>query len=166
MIKKKVCMIGAFAVGKTSLVQQFAKGLFSEKYHTTVGVRVEKKAIEVDGTLVDFILWDLHGEDDFQKVRVSYLKGAEGCVYVVDGTRAETVGTVLELMRRVDAVYSGLCSVILVNKVDCRDQWEIGESDLVRLSEVGVPVLDVSAKTGQAVDQAFQTLGKRLLASS
>ncbi len=166
MIKKKVCMIGAFAVGKTSLVQRFAKGVFSEKYHTTVGVRIEKKVVSVDGTDIDLILWDLHGEDDFQKVRVSYLKGAAGCMYVVDGTRAETVDAALDLITRVEDVYPDLASVILLNKLDNEKQWEITEEEIARLTDNGIPVMRVSAKTGHAVDDAFQTLGRLLLRSS
>ena len=47
MIQKKVCMLGAYAVGKTSLVSRFVKSLFSDKYHTTVGVKVDKKVVAV-----------------------------------------------------------------------------------------------------------------------
>ena len=67
MIQKKICMLGAFAVGKTSLVKQYVSGIFSEKYHTTVGVKIDKKMVEVDGQSMTLILWDLHGEDEFSK---------------------------------------------------------------------------------------------------
>jgi len=43
VIQKKICMIGAFATGKTSLVSQFVHSIFSDKYHTTVGVKIDKK---------------------------------------------------------------------------------------------------------------------------
>ena len=86
-LKKKICLIGAFAVGKTSLVRRFVHSIFSEKYHTTVGVMIDKKQVNVNGLPVDLIIWDLHGEDDFQSVRMSYLRGASGCFYVADGTR-------------------------------------------------------------------------------
>lgn len=156
-------MIGAFAAGKTSLVQRFAKGVFSEKYHTTVGVRIEKKSLEVDGTEMTFILWDLHGEDDFQKVRVNYLKGAAGCFYVVDGTRAETVSVALDLIERVRVEHPNLASIILLNKIDCDTIWELADHDFNRLEESGTPIMRVSAKTGESVDEAFMTLGRHML---
>ena len=66
MIKKKICMVGVFAVGKTSLVQRFVKSIFSEKYLTTVGVKIDKKTLDLGKHCVDLMLWDLQGEDDFQ----------------------------------------------------------------------------------------------------
>ena len=57
MLKKKVCMLGAFAVGKTSLVRRYVHSLFSEKYHTTVGVKVDKKTVACNDSTVDLILW-------------------------------------------------------------------------------------------------------------
>ena len=88
MIQKKICMLGAFAVGKTSLVQRFVKSLFSDRYLTTVGVKIDKKIVTVGDTEVSLVLWDLAGEDEFQSVQTSYLRGASGYLLVIDGTRA------------------------------------------------------------------------------
>ena len=157
-------MLGAFAAGKTSLVQQFAHGLFSERYHTTVGVRIEKKPMTIDDTNIDLLLWDLHGDDEFQ--RTSYLQGAFGFVYVIDGTRRETLDTMLDLKSRVDGEHAGLPAVILLNKRDERRLWELTAADTRRLSGIGDPVLEVSAKTGAGVDEAFTDLARRMLTTS
>lgn len=163
MIKKKVCMLGAFAAGKTSLVRQFAHGVFSEKYHTTVGVRIEKKTLELDGAAVDLIVWDLHGEDEFQKVRVNYLKGAAACIYVVDGTRAETLDVAMDLRARAEERFPGTPALFLVNKADLKDEWEVAAASLGRLTALGLPTHEVSARTGHGVDEAFHGLARRLL---
>ena len=78
MIQKKVCLLGGFAVGKTSLVSRFVTSIFSEKYLTTVGVKVDKKLVSVNGQDVTLMLWDIYGEDEFQTVQPSYLRGASG----------------------------------------------------------------------------------------
>ena len=69
MLQKKICMLGSFAVGKTSLVQRFVKSIYSEVYQTTVGVKVDKKDVQVNGTDLTLMLWDIYGEDDYQKMR-------------------------------------------------------------------------------------------------
>jgi len=43
VVQKKVCMLGAYSVGKTSLVSQYVNSIFSEKYTTTIGVKIDKK---------------------------------------------------------------------------------------------------------------------------
>ena len=164
MIKKKVCMVGAFAVGKTSLVQKFVHSIFSDKYHTTVGVKIEKTQVTVDDTDVDLIIWDLHGEDDFQHVQLSYLKGSSGCIYVVDGTRETTLATALNLKAIVENTIGKMPFILAVNKLDLKNQWEIDPLILEDIQGKGAIVIQTSAKTGEKVQEAFQLLIKKMMA--
>jgi len=97
MIQKKICLLGGFGVGKTSLVSRFVHSIFSDKYLTTVGVKIEKKSLVLNEQELDLVIWDLYGEDDFQKVRMSYLRGASGYLLVADGTRRTTLDTAMSL---------------------------------------------------------------------
>lgn len=163
MIKKKVCMLGAFAVGKTSLVQRYVNSIFSDKYHTTVGVKIEKTQVKIKDALIDLIIWDLHGEDDFQHVRLSYLKGTSGCIYVVDGTRRSTLITALNLKGVVENTMGNIPFILVINKSDLKDQWEIDPLIIEELHEQGVLVIEASAKTGTEVEQIFQLLTKKMM---
>ena len=51
MLQKKICMLGGFSVGKTSLVKRFVESVFSETYLTTVGVKIDKKTVDLDGQI-------------------------------------------------------------------------------------------------------------------
>ncbi len=156
-------MLGSFAVGKTSLVQRFVNSIFSEKYHTTIGVKIDRKNLQVEGTEVNLMLWDIHGEDEFQKVKPAYVMGASGYFIVMDGTRRNTLEKGLELQQMVRNTIGEVPYLILVNKSDLKGQWELQEEDLARLRETGVPVLPTSAKTGEAVEQAFVELAHQML---
>ena len=125
MISKKVCMLGGFAVGKTSLVSRFVRSIFSEKYLTTVGVKIDKKTVPVPGNDVDLVLWDIYGEDDFQKMRTSYLRGANGYLLVVDGTRRSTLDTARDLHKLAVDTVGPVPHLVLVNKSDLADAWEV-----------------------------------------
>jgi len=89
MIQKKVCMVGVYGTGKTSLVQRFVHSLFSAKYHSTVGVKVDRKAVQVGDTPVNLLLWDVEGSTADQEIPSSYLRGAHAMFFVADGTRRE-----------------------------------------------------------------------------
>ncbi len=102
-LQKKICMLGGFSVGKTSLVKRFVESVFSETYLTTVGVKIDKKTVDLSDRIVNLILWDLAGEDDISSLRMSYLRGSAGYVLVADGTRPSTLEVALSLRRRVEA---------------------------------------------------------------
>ncbi len=163
MIQKKVCMLGAFAVGKTSLVSRFVRSLFSDKYHTTVGVKVDKKQVAVGAEQVDLLLWDLYGEDEFQKMRTSYLRGSAGYALVVDGTRRETLDHAVVLQNRVEEVVGRVPFVLMVNKADLAGKWEVDEAALQELSQRGWVAFKTSAKTAAGVEEAFLTLARRMM---
>jgi small GTP-binding protein len=162
-IQKKICMVGAFAVGKTSLVARFVHSLFSEKYHTTIGVKIDKKAVDVDGRQVNLILWDLAGEDDFNTLRTSHLRGASGYLLVIDGTRRETLTTAFELQQRIEREVGPLPFHVLVNKADLAGEWQLSDDDLGALTSRGWHLTKTSAKTGAAVEQAFHDLARAVL---
>ncbi|MEM7305171.1 MAG: Rab family GTPase [Planctomycetota bacterium] len=164
MIRRKVCMLGAFAVGKTSLVERFVHSIFSEDYLTTVGVRIEKKELSVDGVEVVLVIWDLHGDDDFQQVRSSYVRGSSGFVLIADGTRARTVEAALTLRDRMSEDLGDVPSVFLLNKSDLADEWELDDAALERLRAEGLSPRLTSAKTGEGVEDAFHELAARMMA--
>ena len=162
-MKKKVCMLGAFAVGKTSLVQQYVHSIFSEKYHTTVGVKIEKTSVLHDDKNIDLIIWDLHGEDDFQHVRLSYLKGSSGCIFVADGTREKTLATALNLKAIVTNTIGDVPFVLVINKLDLTQDWELSDSTLNDLTHQGIDFVLTSAKSGEKVEETFKLLTQKMM---
>jgi len=163
VIQKKVCMLGGTAVGKTSLVSRFVHSIFSDKYLTTVGVKIDKKSVNAGDENVDLILWDLYGEDDFQKIRMSYLRGASGYLLVIDGTRRETLDMALSLRDSAERTIGRVPFLLVANKADLASRWEVDDAMLGDLSKREWPIVRTSAKTGEGVEEAFATLTQAML---
>jgi small GTP-binding protein len=161
-VAKKVCMVGSFGVGKTSLVRRFVESIFTESYMTTIGVLISKKVLIVGQTRIELILWDLAGDDDVTPLRVSNLRGASGYILVADGLRAGTLEKAQELRHRVEETAGVLPFVLAVNKSDLRQVWQIKDATIGALSKSWA-VFPTSAKTGQGVDKMFRTLVERIL---
>jgi small GTP-binding protein len=159
MIQKKVCMLGGFAVGKTSLVARFVTSIFSDKYLTTVGVKIEKKSVQVSNQQLDLVLWDIYGDDEFQRVRMSYLRGASGYLLVVDPTRKATLETAIALQDSAEKTIGRMPFVVVLNKADLIDQWEIDEH---ALDDRKWTIIRTSAKTGTGVEEAFLALARAM----
>lgn len=166
MMQKKVCMLGGFAVGKTSLVRRFVSNVFSDNYHTTIGVTVEKKSVTVDDRDVMLVLWDLYGEDEFQRVRDSYLRGSSGYILVMDGTRRATLDSALALQQTAIRTVGTVPFISIINKADVRSEWEIDECAIEQLREQGWTVLFGSAKLGQGVEELFVKLATQIVHTS
>lgn len=164
MIKKKICMLGTFAVGKTSLVKRFVESIFSEKYLTTVGVKIDKKTVNVGEEEVNLLLWDIQGEDEFQSLQLSYLRGAAGYLLVIDGTRAVSLDGAVEIQKKVEEALGEVPFIAALNKSDLTEDWEIEESALTQLEEKGWKLIKTSAKSGINVEEIFMELAGKLVA--
>jgi len=163
MLQNKICMLGGFGVGKTSLVSRFVSSIFSDRYLTTVGVKIDKKQLNVDGKDVTMMLWDIYGQDDFQTVQPSQLRGMSGYLLVVDGTRRATLETARQLQEKATEAVGPVPFILLLNKLDLAAQWEIDEPAFFKLVEDGWRVVRTSAKTGEGVEEAFELLARAML---
>lgn len=162
-------MLGAAAVGKTSLVRRFVEGIFREEYVTTIGVNIQKKEVTLGEDEVTLLLWDLNGEDRFQSVSTSYFQGMAGYLLVADGTRPDTLDTALTLHERAREAVGEVPFYLLVNKADLREaedtEWGLSPEVLADHGVSEWPVLYTSAKDGVRVEEAFTGLAEAAVAS-
>ncbi len=163
MLKKKICLLGSFGVGKTSLVARFVHSMFSDKYHTTVGVKIDKKTFPLNGEEVTLMIWDMAGEEDGAPVKLNQVRDAAGYLLVMDGTRSKTLEVARSIQQRVENEIGNQPFILLVNKVDLRSEWEIPEATWDELRAAGWTILETSAKTGDHVEEAFLGLTTRII---
>ncbi|MCB0643998.1 MAG: GTP-binding protein [Phaeodactylibacter sp.] len=163
MISKKIILTGSFGVGKTSLFNKFLYNKFNEKYLTTIGVKVDKKIIEIDQHEVSLLIWDIAGEVTQDKVPHSYFLGASGVIYVFDLTRPNTYENLsIELEYLRTKVPDGVIKVV-GNKTDLLDPPLL--RDFVEQSGVHYDLL-TSAKTGENVEALFHSIGREFVLNS
>lgn len=158
-------MLGAFAVGKTSLVARYVNGIFSDKYITTVGVKIDRYTTKIQGQNINMILWDIAGEDEFLQIKMSYVRGSSGYLLVADGTRRTTLDKAINLNQRVVAEYGKIPFILLINKLDLKDEWDIDQTTIDSLRAQGWQIIFTSAKDGVGVEEAFNSLAAKLLAT-
>ena len=166
MVQKKICMVGVFGVGKTCLVQQYVHSIFTAKYLSTVGVKIDRKDVQVGDQSLTVMLWDLEGRDHEGDINPSYVRGAHGVIYVIDGTRRETFDQTFEIRDMVTGTIGDVPSVVAVNKTDLTDQWQLKSSDEEAIETQGLHPIRTSAKTGDGVNATFQWLAEALLHTS
>ena len=164
MIQKKIALLGAPGVGKTSLVRRFVESLFDEAYLSTIGVKVDKKLVSVGGQDVTLMLWDVAGAEERFVVPSSYVRGSAGYLLVADGTRPETLTAAAEIVDQVAREIGPIPHVLVLNKADLADRWSVQDTDLGAGTSTQIDVLRTSAKTGEGVEDAFLKLAAAILA--
>jgi small GTP-binding protein len=162
-IQKKICMLGGYAVGKTSLVRKYVESIFDERYLTTMGVKIDKKQVIVNRRQVTLVLWDLAGEDDLAQIRPSHLRGASGYILVADGCRESTLEQAIAIQEKSEQQLGPVPFVLAINKVDLAAEWQIRDADVEWLAQTGWTCLRTSAKTGVAVEELFLHLAQKML---
>jgi len=159
---KKVCLIGPFAVGKTSLVRRYVESIFSDDYLTTIGVKISKMNIDIDDGQVQLMIWDIEGVDIFTTLKPSNLRGAAGILLVLDGTRPKSVEVTTDICQRVREQLPDVPIVGLINKCDLEFDWKLGKTELEAIENLGVTTLYTSAKTGHNVEKAFEVAVQKM----
>ena len=165
-LRRKVCLVGAPGVGKTSLVRRRVDSVFSHFTHVTVGVRVDKTVVDIDAGRVTCLLWDLRGDEIDRPVDFQHLDGMAGYLLVVDGCRRETLDSARVSVDRIETGFGPVPFVVLVNKADRADDWQVPRPVDAALETRALAVVESSAKTGRGVDEAFRRLAERLAADA
>jgi len=168
-LTKKVCLLGDFSVGKTSLVRRFVEGRFDERYLSTIGVKVDRKILHLPTPAGEvaliIMLWDLAGGPDSAPVVPSYYRGAAGAVITCDLTRTDTVAGIGNYVERFQATNPAAKLVLAANKLDLVEQRQVSDEGVAAVgSALDAPVFLTSAKTGVQVEEMFRKLGEMLVA--
>lgn len=171
-ISKKICLIGDFGVGKTSLIRRFVDRQFSDRYLSTVGVKISRKSIELSNLeqekniTLQLLIWDIEGSTKFKGVSASYFQGAKGAIIVGDVTRPESLENISEHIQAFLKVNPQGKTVVALNKSDLIDAEYLEKyCQLYSFNDNKsfVSTYASSAKTGTNVDEIFQSLAHSMI---
>ncbi|MCB9418596.1 MAG: GTP-binding protein [Ardenticatenaceae bacterium] len=163
VVQKKICLLGDFAVGKTSLIRRFVEGRFDDRYLSTIGVKISRKPIDMADFTLNLLIWDLAGGDDFSKTGASYLRGAVAALIVCDLTRPDTLAGYEFYAHQMRQIVPDAILIFAGNKADLTEERALSVEELQTLvQQLGGTYLDTSAKSGYQVEKAFQLLAQQL----
>jgi small GTP-binding protein len=176
----KICLLGDGKVGKTSLINRYLGKGFTSDYTPTLGSDFLSKQISINTKYgkkeLRFQIWDLAGQPAFDQVRQLYYKGASGVFVVFDLTQPESLKNIdrwlQEFSKNIESSSSSI--IVLGNKMDLTDEIKITQNAVRdhidnfldnRYPNINphIDYFTTSAKDGTYVDQAFSTLGKRII---
>ncbi len=172
IISKKLCLLGEIAVGKTSLVRRYVDRQFSERYLSTIGVKISRQTINLkkinhyEQSGLQFVIWDIEGQIKFNYLTPNYLQGASAAIVVADITRYSTIERLSEYIQLFLSINPQGKIAIALNKSDLVKQKEatkIIEEVVIKNHPQIMGIYPTSAKTSTNVDEMFKKVGEQLI---
>ncbi|GAA5849979.1 hypothetical protein JCM3766R1_001943 [Sporobolomyces carnicolor] len=160
----KLLLIGDSGVGKSCLLLRFADDTYTESYISTIGVDFKIRTIELEGKTVKLQIWDTAGQERFRTITSSYYRGAHGIIVVYDVTDADTFSNVKQWLQEIDRyACEGVNKLLVGNKSDLTSK-KVVEYNVAKefADQIGVSMLETSAKNATNVEQAFLTMAKQI----
>ena len=160
----KTVLIGEGGVGKTSITVRYTENRFDESMKMTIGVNFASKEVNFANGSARLMLWDLGGQPRFRDVVADYFKGSRVALAVYDATRYFSLERLTDWIERLKK-NAPECSIVFVgNKIDERENGTGVTLEMGRefAAQYNAPCLEVSAKTGEGVDELFQVVAQML----
>jgi len=160
----KICIFGESGVGKTTLTRRFITGNFESDIKSTLGAALHIKFLEIDKKRIVLQIWDFGGEDKFKFLLPAYSRGSFGGIFMCDITNKESLKKIPEWIsvfkEGLDEDEKDNPILMVGGKLDLNNRRAININDAnilaKKLNLLGYA--ECSAKTGEKVDEIFQSL--------
>jgi Ras-related protein Rab-1A len=162
----KILILGDSAVGKTCLLLKYIDGFFPEEYISTIGVDYKNKKIQINDMDIHLQIWDTCGQERYRSLSKSFIKGANGVLFVYDITSKDSFKNIKNWILETNNENEDYKILIAGNKADLNDMREVTEENVKSYltgKNQDIPTIEVSAKDGTNVDEAFTTLAKLII---
>ncbi|XP_064607013.1 ras-related protein Rab-23-like [Liolophura sinensis] len=160
----KVVVVGNGAVGKSSMIQRYCKGIFTSEYKKTIGVDFLERQIEVNAEDVRLMLWDTAGQEEFDAITKAYYRGAQACVLAFSTVDRESFDALETWKKKVEDEVGEIGMVIVQNKIDLIDDAVVTVEEAENLAKkLSLRFYRTSVKDNLNVDEVFRYLADRYL---
>jgi small GTP-binding protein len=161
----KILTLGETTVGKTSLLNKFTENTFSKTQFATIGIDYKLKKINIKGKTIELKIWDTAGQERYRNLTKQYYKGADGILLIFDLTKKETFLKINDWIDQLNSHFNqDEISIILIgNKKDLSNREISYEEGNERGKDLNILYFETSAKTGENVNEAFNSLTNEIL---
>ena len=161
----KIVLIGDTCVGKSCILVRFSDDVFVENYVTTIGVDFRFKTMIVKNKITKIQIWDTAGQERYRSITTAYYRGAAAIIICCDSTNKESFYNINNWIEEISKYTDkDVDKLVLMNKCDLIQERQIDKNEISKFEkESGLKIMEVSAKTGNGVDKAFEYIIEKLI---
>ncbi|KAL7722288.1 Rab family GTPase [Entamoeba marina] len=168
VISVNVVIVGASAVGKTSLSNQLVHKIFSEDYMSTAGMDLFQDRMELPDYSVSLTLRDTCGQEQYKSLASQYYRETQGALIVYDITNRDSFDYLQDWIDDVSMYCPQGVKIVLVgNKTDLENTSRaVTTAEGQQFADDGgYAFFETSAKLNIKVEDAFRELVTRIVQS-
>ena len=161
----KIVLIGDTCVGKSCILVRFSDDVFVENYVTTIGVDFRFKTMIVKNKITKIQIWDTAGQERYRSITTAYYRGAAAIIICCDSTNKESFYNINNWIEEISKYTDkDVDKIVLMNKCDLVQERQIDKNEISKFEkENGLKIMEVSAKTGNGIDKAFEYIIEKLI---
>ena len=161
----KIVLIGDTCVGKSCILVRFSDDVFVENYVTTIGVDFRFKTMIIKNKIAKIQIWDTAGQERYRSITTAYYRGAAAIIICCDSTNKESFYNINNWIDEISKYTDkDVDKLVLMNKCDLEEERQIDKNEIIKFEkENGIKIMEVSAKTGNGIDKAFEYIIEKLI---
>ena len=161
----KVIFIGPGGAGKTCIINRLLRDTF-EDVGTTTGASYCCKSITLEDHSFTADIWDTSGRERYMALTKIYVKDADGVFVVYDITNKNSFDNMDYWLRYAKDYGKEDVSIMFIgNKCDLKkNNREVTEEEVeLKAKKYGANFIEVSALSGENIQQAFEILIRKMV---
>jgi small GTP-binding protein len=161
----KVVLIGATSVGKTCIVKRGTTGVFDTSTIPTLGASYTSKLVNVGDSITRLLIWDTAGQESYRSITPMYYRNAVAAVIVYSIIDRESFTQVEVWLKSLEeTIPNGILLFLVGNKTDLDGKREVSiDEGQEKANAMHASFSEVSAKSGDGIDELFVTVGTTCL---
>ena len=165
--KCQLLVVGNSAVGKSSILRRFTQDKFNPNYFATVGIDFFTKDVILDDKVIHIKIWDTAGQERYKSLTQGFFRNAQGIIIVYDITNQTSFDDlkywIQSIENNTNLQNKIIPAIIIGNKIDILEREVDNISAENFAKEIKYKYFEVSAKSGQGVDEAIKYLIKKVI---
>lgn len=161
----KYIIVGDSGVGKSCILYQFISKIYKKDLEPTIGIEFATKTLKINKKTIRLQIWDSAGQENYRSITRSYYRNTIVAFLVYDITKINSFENIKNWLDEISTFSNKNIYLVLVgNKLDLKEKRVVTKKEAKKFAkEFKMDFFEVSAKSGEFVDDCFEKTTKKIL---
>ena len=161
----EILILGDSDSGKTAIIKRYVEDKFNKHHLSSIGVDYHIKNIKIDDKKIKLKILDTAGQERYRNITSQTYKNKDGIALIFDISDEYSFKLIIDWIEQIRDINEDEISLVLIgNKRSLENERVIEKEKGEEMAEkYGTKYFEVSALTGEGINEAFEYLAKLIL---